>query len=143
MAKKFDVKVAVTSRGRTQIAASIIPSFYDQIPDPAKSTVSLVVGSGDSAIGGIGTPMIVGVAVSISSGLSDVGLGVRSAAKALGLEFIPVGQEQYDILFLRAFVESERGQKLLEIIRSADFRRAVELLGGYDAGTSGEILYSQ
>ncbi len=60
MAKKFDVKVAVTSRGRTKIAASIITSFYDQIPEPAKSTVTLVVGSGDSEIGGIGTPMIVG-----------------------------------------------------------------------------------
>ncbi len=60
MAKKFNVKVAVTSRGRTQIAASIIGSFYDQIPEPAMSTVSLVVGSGDSEIGGIGTPMIVG-----------------------------------------------------------------------------------
>ncbi len=84
-----------------------------------------------------------GVAVCISSGLSDVGLGVRSAANALGLEFVPVGQEQYDLLFLRGFLESEKGQKLLEVIRSDDFRRAVELLGGYEAGTSGEILYSQ
>jgi len=84
-----------------------------------------------------------GVAVSISSGLSDVGLGVRSAANALGLEFVPVGQEQYDLLFLQGFLESEKGQKLLEVIRSHDFRRAVERLGGYDAGASGEILYSQ
>ncbi len=59
MANKFDVKIAVTSRGRTQIAASIIASFYDQIPEPAKSTVSLLVASGDTEIGGIGTPMIV------------------------------------------------------------------------------------
>jgi len=84
-----------------------------------------------------------GVAVSISSGLSDVGLGVRSAANALGLEFVPVGREQYDLLFLRGFLDSEKGQKLLEVIRSDDFRRAVERLGGYDAGASGEILFSQ
>jgi len=84
-----------------------------------------------------------GVAVSISSGLSDVGLGVRSAANALGLEFVPVGQEQYDLLFLRGFLDSEKGQELLEVIRSDDFRRAVERLGGYDAGASGEILFSQ
>ena len=84
-----------------------------------------------------------GVAVSISSGLSDVGLGVRSAANALGLEFVPVGEEQYDLLFLRGFLDSDKGQKLLEVIRSDHFRRAVERLGGYDAGASGEILYSQ
>jgi len=82
-----------------------------------------------------------GVAVSISSGLSDVGLGVRSAAKALDLEFMPVGQEQYDLLFLPGYLESEKGQKLLEVIRSNDFRQAVERLGGYDAGGSGEILF--
>jgi putative molybdopterin biosynthesis protein len=83
------------------------------------------------------------VAAMVASGLADVGLGVRSAAKALGLEFIPVGQEQYDLLFLRQFFESEKGQKLLEVIRSASFRRALEALGGYDARASGEILYRQ
>ncbi len=84
-----------------------------------------------------------GVAVSISSGLSDVGLGVRSAANALDLEFIPVGQEQYDLLLLRGFLETGMGQRLLEIIRCDEFRRAVEGLGGYDASASGEILFSQ
>ena len=83
------------------------------------------------------------VAVAIASGLVDVGLGVRSAAKALGLEFIPVGQEQYDLLFLRPFLESLKGEVLLEIIRSDGFRKAVECLGGYDARSSGQILYSQ
>ncbi|MCZ6623420.1 MAG: molybdopterin biosynthesis protein [Deltaproteobacteria bacterium] len=83
------------------------------------------------------------VAVAIASGLADVGLGVRSAAQALGLDFIPVGQEQYDLLFLRPFFESEKGEKLLEVIRSDGFRKAVEALGGYQAHSSGEILYQQ
>ena len=85
--------------------------------------------------------MAVGVAV--VSGLADVGLGVRSAARALGLDFIPVGMEQYELLFLRPFVESERGQKLLGVIRSEGFRSAVEALGGYDATRAGDILYRQ
>ncbi len=84
-----------------------------------------------------------GVAVAIASGLADVGLGVRSAAKALELEFIPVGQEQYDLLFLRSFFDSEKGQLLLGILDSDGLRNAVEALGGYDASTSGEILYTQ
>jgi hypothetical protein len=60
MAKPIDFKIAVTSRGRTEIALRIVPAFFDQIPDPASNQVSLVVASGDTEIGGIGTPMIVG-----------------------------------------------------------------------------------
>jgi putative molybdopterin biosynthesis protein len=83
------------------------------------------------------------VAVAIASQLADVGLGVKSAAHALGLDFIPVGEEQYDLVFLRSFLDAEHGAKLLQTIRSADFRKAVEALGGYDARASGEIVYKQ
>lgn len=87
------------------------------------------------------THMAVGVAV--VSDLADVGLGVRSAANALGLDFIPVGNEQYDLLFVRAFFESERGEKLLHVVRSESFKKAVSGLGGYDTRSTGEILYQQ
>lgn len=83
------------------------------------------------------------VAVAIASGLAEAGLGVRSAAQALGLDFIPVGQEQYDLLFLRPFFESEKGERLLEVVRSQDFKITLESLGGYDARSAGEILYRQ
>jgi len=87
------------------------------------------------------THMAVGVAV--VSGLADLGLGVRSAAVALGLDFIPVAKEEYDLLFLRSFFDSEKGEKVLEVIRSDGFRKAVEAMGGYEAHASGEILYRQ
>ena len=87
------------------------------------------------------THMAVGVAV--ASGLADVGLGVRSAANALGLDYIPVGEEQYDLLFLRSFFESERGEKLTEVIRSQSFKKDTEALGGYHARSAGEVLYRQ
>ncbi|MFQ5682383.1 MAG: molybdopterin biosynthesis protein [Candidatus Binatia bacterium] len=87
------------------------------------------------------THMAVGVA--ISSGLVDVGLAVRSAAKALGLDFIPVAKEQYDLLFSRRFFESQKGEKLMEVMRTDGFKRAVERMGGYDTSTTGEILYRQ
>jgi putative molybdopterin biosynthesis protein len=83
------------------------------------------------------------VAIAVASQLADVGLGVKSAAQALGLDFIPVGEEQYELLFLRSFFDADHGAKLLQTIRSADFRKAVEALGGYDARASGEIVYTQ
>jgi putative molybdopterin biosynthesis protein len=87
------------------------------------------------------THMAVGVAV--ASGLADAGLGVRSAANALGLDFIPVGEEQYDLVFLRSFFDSEKGRRLLKTIVSDGFKWAVADLGGYDTTRAGEILYRQ
>ena len=83
------------------------------------------------------------VAVAIASELADVGLGIKSAAQALGLDFIPMGEEEYDLLSLRSFFDSDKGTKLLDVIRSTDFRNAVEALGGYDARAAGEIVYTQ
>jgi putative molybdopterin biosynthesis protein len=87
------------------------------------------------------THMAVGVAV--ASGLADVGLGVRAAAQALALDFIPMANEQYDLLCLREFFECARGAQLIEIIRSDSLKSAVAALGGYDPARSGEILYQQ
>ena len=83
------------------------------------------------------------VAVAVASGLADTGLGILSAADALNLDFIPVGDEQYDLLLLRSFYESDIGATLLAVLRSDEFRRAMESLGGYDTGGTGEVLYEQ
>jgi putative molybdopterin biosynthesis protein len=87
------------------------------------------------------THMAVGVAV--ASHLADAALGVRAAASALGLDFIPVANEEYDLLVSRPFFDSDRGAKLVQVICSDQFKRAVTALGGYDPSKSGEILYRQ
>jgi len=79
------------------------------------------------------------VAVAIASGLADCGLGVRSAANALSLDFIPVEREEYDLVFRRDFFESAAGQALLAAMRGASFRDAVMPLGGYDVAHTGEV----
>jgi putative molybdopterin biosynthesis protein len=70
-------------------------------------------------------------------------LAVRAAANALGLDFIPVANEEYDLIVGREFFESERGGQLLAVICSDGFKRAVDALGGYDTAKAGEILYRQ
>jgi putative molybdopterin biosynthesis protein len=87
------------------------------------------------------THMSVGVA--IASGLADAGLAVRAAAQALGLDFVPIASEQYDLLFSRPFLESDRGQRLMSVLQSGAFKNAVAALGGYDSSGSGRLLYQQ
>ena len=79
------------------------------------------------------------VAVAVASGLADTGLGVKSAAKALGLDFVPVEREDYDLVFLKDFFYSEIGQHLVTAINSDAYKHAVEQLDGYDTSKTGTI----
>lgn len=81
------------------------------------------------------------VAAAVLSGRADAGLGVRSAAVALGLDFIPVGVEEYDLVIPRRQADDERILALLDVIRSGAFRRAVDGMGGYGTERTGDIVW--
>jgi len=80
------------------------------------------------------------VAVAVLSHTADTGLGIYAAARALDLDFIPVVTEQYDLIIPQIFFESPNVQTLLEVIRSTEFHRQVESLGGYSTQKTGEVL---
>lgn len=83
-----------------------------------------------------------GVASAVLSGRADVGLGILSSAQALGLDFIPIAEERYDILIPEEFIELSIIQALLSIIKDdEEFRQAVIKLGGYDIRDMGKIIY--
>lgn len=81
------------------------------------------------------------IAQAVLSGRADAGLGVRAAANALGLDFIPVGNEEYDLVIPQRFMEDERIVALLEVIRSQEFKKMVDALGGYDTSKTGEVIW--
>lgn len=95
------------------------------------------------AISGYGREMYthLSVAAAVKNGTADVALGIYAAAKALGLDFIPVALEAYDLLMSRTFYESDGGQLLLEIIRSDAFKVQIEKLGGYQLDRVGHPIY--
>nr|PZN71488.1 MAG: molybdopterin biosynthesis protein [Bacillota bacterium] len=79
------------------------------------------------------------VAQAVKAGDADVGLGIRSAAQALDLDFVPLAWEDYE-LCIPADMEGHPGvQAVLSLLRDPAFRRAVEALGGYDCSDSGRI----
>ena len=82
------------------------------------------------------------VASAVLTGIADTGLGILSAANALGLDFIPVAKERYDLAIPAEMLEDDRVKALLEIIRSdREFRKTVEDLGGYDVADMGKIMH--
>jgi putative molybdopterin biosynthesis protein len=81
------------------------------------------------------------VASAVSTGLADTGLGVLSAARALGLDFIPVMAERYDLAIPAEHLEIPMVAALLGVIREdAGFRAALEALGGYGLEQTGRIV---
>jgi putative molybdopterin biosynthesis protein len=81
-----------------------------------------------------------GVAAIIASGAADVGLGILAAAKALGLDFLPLLKEEYDLAIPLEFYESRLLAPLLAVIRSSEFKGMLDALGGYDTSGTGREL---
>ncbi len=83
-----------------------------------------------------------GVASAVLSGAADTGLGILAAARALGLDFIPVAQERYDLAIPAEYYDDPKMQALLAIIRDdSEFREAVVALGGYDVRDMGAVMW--
>jgi len=77
------------------------------------------------------------VAVAVASGAADVGLGIQSAAEALGLDYVLVGEERYDLAIPKEFLEEPRMKAMIEVIQSRAFQEDVLALGGYDVREMG------
>jgi len=77
------------------------------------------------------------VAAAVASGSADCGLGIRNAAIALGLDFVPVGYERYDLVIPRAFADLPMIQHVLSLLHDDEFRAAVAAQPGYDVTEMG------
>jgi putative molybdopterin biosynthesis protein len=80
------------------------------------------------------------VAAAVSSGAVDCGLGIRAAAEALKLSFIPLYNERFDLVIPLEHYENPKLAPLLELLHDAEFRRSVDALAGYDTSPMGEII---
>jgi putative molybdopterin biosynthesis protein len=80
------------------------------------------------------------IAQAVRTGRADTGLGVKSAAVAAGLDFIPLTEESFDIAVSRRNFYSEPTQKCLEVVRSSAFKKEVSDMGGYNMADSGSVI---
>jgi putative molybdopterin biosynthesis protein len=81
------------------------------------------------------------VAVAVLGGAADAGLGIRAAARALGLDFIPVATESYELMIPEAFAESGRIRLLTEMIGSEQFIERLHAMGGYHTQNTGRVVW--
>ena len=79
------------------------------------------------------------VAAQVAGGEADCGMGVYSAAHAMGLDFIPVGEEEYDFAMKPETLEMPEMKSFLRLLVSDEFKAELEKLGGYSTEKTGEI----
>jgi putative molybdopterin biosynthesis protein len=80
------------------------------------------------------------VAAAVAAGRADCGLGVLAAARAFGVDFVPVTKEPYDLVLERASLDAELLAPLWELLASAQFRSEIDALGGYDTAETGRRI---
>lgn len=79
-------------------------------------------------------------ALAVSQKEADACIATRSAARAFGLTFLPLGVERYDLVVRRQHLRLPGVQALLDVLNRAAIRRKLELLAGYDTSRTGEVL---
>jgi molybdate-binding protein len=77
------------------------------------------------------------VAMSVASGQADTGLGVRAAATALGLGFVPVTWEDFDIVLSGDALPA--AEPLIATLRDPAVQSSIDTLGGYDLTWAGSV----
>ena len=83
------------------------------------------------------------VAAAVASGAADCGLGLRRAALALGLDFVPVGEERFDLCIPERHSGHPGVVALLAVLAEGAFRAALGREPGYDARATGELVLRQ
>jgi molybdate-binding protein/DNA-binding XRE family transcriptional regulator len=80
------------------------------------------------------------VAQAIAMGAADAGVVARSAAIAHGLDFVPLSEERFDLVFPKEWSSDPRAARIVETLETRAFRRELASLGGYDTRQSGHLV---
>ncbi|MFA7165705.1 MAG: molybdopterin biosynthesis protein [Desulfoplanes sp.] len=80
------------------------------------------------------------LAANILTGAADCGLGIYAAAKALGLDFVPLARERYDLVIPKIFFDDPKIHTLLTIVRQETIKKKIAALGGYETTLTGQIM---
>jgi len=76
----------------------------------------------------------------VRTGKADCCIATRASARVLGLGFVPLVTERYDLAIRREYLDLPGIQALLDTLGKAGFRRELESLGGYDARAAGSRM---
>jgi len=81
------------------------------------------------------------VAGQVSLGLADVGIGMEKAAQMVGVDFVPLVKESYDLVMLKSIENLGWIEIVKQTIRSDAYKLELQSIHGYDLTQTGKVLY--
>lgn len=83
-------------------------------------------------------------AAAVNRGDADVAVGSEKHSLSVpGIDFLFIQDESYDMVIRKEDFNRKPYQKMIEIVRSEEYQKEVEGLGGYDVKDMGKIIYSK
>ena len=82
------------------------------------------------------------VGLAVLSGEADTGIATAAVSSILGLDFVPITRERFDMILDQSVFFQKGVQALMDVLTGEEFRKRVRNLGSYDFRSSGKIMYS-
>lgn len=83
------------------------------------------------------------VGLEVLAGRADTALGIRAVATSLGLDFVPLRWERFDLLVPKEGFFAKSVQLFLELLHGSDFKALADSLTGYDLSLCGKMVYPE
>lgn len=83
------------------------------------------------------------VALEVFSGSADAGVGIYTTVGMLGLDFIPLATERFDLIIPTDIFNSATVKALREVLDSEEFKANMIRMGGYEVHDTGKIMYER
>ncbi len=81
------------------------------------------------------------VGLEILAGRADAGLGIHAVAGLLGLDFVPLRWERYDLMIFKERFFDANVQSFLGLLHDEQFFEMAKSMSGYDVRRSGRMLF--
>ncbi|VEN72639.1 DNA-binding protein [Candidatus Desulfarcum epimagneticum] len=81
--------------------------------------------------------------IAVLSGDADACMGIEAIAGMMGLDFIPVRWERYDLMISRDRFFDEGVQRFVGLLHEPEFKDMAASLKGYDISLGGKMVFDQ
>lgn len=83
------------------------------------------------------------IGLAVLSGKADAGPGIKPVANMLGLDFIPICWERFDLLINKDRFFDKGVQLFLSLLKGKVINASAKEFGGYDLSMTGKMLYPE
>lgn len=83
------------------------------------------------------------VALEVFSGSANAGVGILAAARMLGLDFIPLAKERFDLVIPTENYSTGAVKALCGVLKSEEFKSHMIQMGGYETQDTGKVVYKR